>query len=119
MENSLPGNTGGTVRKMICQKCGTEHHSETIGFKAYCESCGSYLHTCDQCSIYDHKAERCRSLTTEAVRDRGGINYCEEYMPENRSPSPLSSNSSDAKDSFNKLFGVSDQKLKQKRETID
>ncbi|MCD4847899.1 MAG: hypothetical protein K8R76_06895 [Candidatus Aegiribacteria sp.] len=104
---------------MICQKCGTEHHSETIGFKAYCESCGSYLHTCIQCSIYDHKAEKCRSLTTEAVRDRGGINFCEEYMPEYRSPSSLSNDTSDAKDSFNKLFGDPDHKLKQKRKEID
>ncbi len=104
---------------MICQKCGTEHHSETIGFKAYCESCGCYLHTCVQCHIYDHKAERCRSLTTEAIRDREGINFCEEYMPESRAPSSLSDSSAAAKNNFNELFGDPDHKLKQKHETID
>ena len=104
---------------MICQKCGTEYHSRTIGFKAYCESCGSYLHACIHCRIYDRKAERCRSLTTEALRDRGGINYCEEYMPELRSPSTLSGNSSATRDSFSKLFGDSDHDLKQKRNEID
>ncbi len=104
---------------MICQKCGTEYHSETVGFKAYCENCGSYLHACIQCSIYERNTERCRSLTTEAVRDREGINFCEEYMPEHRSPSTLSSNSSATKDRFSKLFGDSDHELKQKRKEID
>lgn len=104
---------------MICQKCGTEYLSGTIGFKAYCESCGSYLHACIHCRIYDRNAERCRSLTTEAVRDREGINYCEEYVPELRSSSILSRNSSATKDSFNDLFGDADHKPGQKRETID
>ena len=104
---------------MICQKCGTEYHSETIGFKAYCESCGSYLHACIQCSIYDQKTERCRSLTTEAVRDREGINFCEEYMPERRPPSPTSNKPSASRDSFSKLFGDSDHGLKQRRKEID
>lgn len=69
---------------MRCVHCGTEVDLVTIGFKAVCPACGMYLHACVQCRLYDGQARRCRSLTTEAVADREGCNFCEEFRPGGR-----------------------------------
>ncbi len=66
---------------MICKYCGHRYDGGTVGFGALCESCGEYLHTCFNCALYNTNAERCRSLTTEAVSDRKGRNFCEEFIP--------------------------------------
>lgn len=66
---------------MICIRCGSNHDAATVGFKASCEKCGCYLHSCVQCTLWDRSSERCRSLTTEPVACRDGLNFCEEYVP--------------------------------------
>lgn len=66
---------------MICVLCGFDNDLVTVGFKSECGGCGRYLHTCVQCAHYDGLSKRCRSLTTEAVRDREGCNFCEEFRP--------------------------------------
>lgn len=63
---------------MICRKCGRRHEG-TVGFKAICEGCGAWLHCCLQCRLYDSGARRCRSSTTDPVRDRYTMNFCDEF----------------------------------------
>ena len=94
---------------MICFRCGLEYDSQAIGFKAVCSRCESWLHSCRQCSLFDSNASRCRSLTTESVKDREGLNYCEEFVPGN-APSEAGSKPSAevTRESFNRLFGESD-----------
>ena len=51
----------------------------SIGFNAICEECKEYLHSCLNCALYNSDSDRCRSLTTEAVSNRGNRNFCEEF----------------------------------------
>ncbi len=92
---------------MICRKCGCVHEAETIGFKAACENCLTYLHSCFQCTVFDHLVERCRSLTTEAVRDTNDLNFCEEFSPNMDSPNRKEgeNRTEPGKKSFESLFG--------------
>jgi len=92
---------------MFCRHCG--HEAEVIGFKAACDKCGEYLHSCVQCDLYDSGSDRCRSLTTEAVSDRNGNNYCEEFVRNTDLPKgpdfQIGKKSPRTGDDFEALFG--------------
>ncbi len=95
---------------MICRHCGCEN--ETVGFKTTCDDCNEFLHSCFQCNLFDSNTDRCRSLTTEAVSDLTGNNYCEEFV-QNTDPPPGADFTYERKapgtgDDFNALFGKSD-----------
>ncbi len=95
---------------MICNNCGNICDKRTVGFQNLCENCGEYLHTCFNCNIYDSTAERCRSFTTEAVGDRKGKNYCEEFIPNKGivpGPDSVRGNTSD---DFETLFNMNGEK---------
>ncbi len=92
---------------MICRHCGYE--AEIVGFKTTCEKCSEYLHSCYQCNLYNSRSERCRSMTTEAVSDLTGNNYCEEFAV-NTDPPRSKDYSGGGKatrtdNDFNALFG--------------
>lgn len=94
---------------MICRKCGAVHQSVSVGFKASCEKCRSWLHACVQCALWDRTAERCRSLSTEQAGDREGANFCEEYVPNTvHDGASDRSCSSQARERFLGLFGKDD-----------
>jgi hypothetical protein len=97
---------------VICTKCATENHSMTVGFKASCEKCGVFLHSCVQCALWDRGSMHCRSLTTEHVGDREGLNFCEEYVPNtvHNGASGGSCSSGRAREKFLDLFGREDGK---------
>ena len=88
---------------MICRKCGTVHEG-SVGFKTVCESCGAWMHCCLQCRLYNHRSGRCRSSTTDPVRDRDYMNYCEEFVAA-EGPVREDAESDDARDRFMDLFG--------------
>jgi hypothetical protein len=89
---------------MICRKCGRSHEG-TVGFKAVCEGCGAWLHCCLQCSLYDSGARRCRSSTTDPVRDRDTMNYCEEFRASGAPPGEDGDGRDGARSRFMDLFG--------------
>jgi hypothetical protein len=89
---------------MICVRCGHEYDARTVGFKAVCEGCGEYLHSCVNCRLFDPKADRCRSLTTEAVKDKESLNYCEEYQPLSDGRKSTGSGKVRTAESFDALF---------------
>ena len=90
---------------MICSFCGESYEVDSVGFKAYCSSCGHYLHSCVQCHLFEKTTGRCRSHTTESVRDLEGMNYCEEFVPRReRGPVEKDTGNSAAADRFNNLF---------------
>lgn len=88
---------------MICRKCGTGHEGR-VGFKTVCEGCGAWLHCCLQCRLYNPRAHRCRSSTTDPVRDRDYMNYCEEFQASG-GPVREEAGSDEARDRFMELFG--------------
>jgi len=66
--------------KRRCPKCGAELEIKgPIGFREECPECAAFMHTCVNCRLFDAPAGVCRSPTTEAVRDRTEINFCEEF----------------------------------------
>lgn len=91
---------------MICRNCGEDIDTPTVGFKAVCPACDSWLHTCTQCSLFNHLTDRCSSMTTDAVRDRDRLNFCEEFIPcaTDHGPSAAKPDSSSG-DRFTRLFG--------------
>ncbi|RKZ10520.1 hypothetical protein DRQ25_02750 [Candidatus Fermentibacteria bacterium] len=91
---------------MICKHCGSRYPGRTVGFGILCEKCGEYLHTCFNCALYNSNAERCRSHTTEAVSDRRGRNYCEEFIPDTRTAAGPDSVKDKIADDFKTLFRV-------------
>ncbi len=84
--------------------CQHKYDVRKVGFKTLCENCGDYLHTCLNCALYDSKVDRCRSLTTEAVKDRKGNNYCEEFVPNKISVLEEDSGEERTSEDFNALF---------------
>lgn len=68
-----------------CWKCGTCFEllsTEKVGFKALCDSCGSYLHVCKACQYYrPGKPNDCLVPGTDRVVDREYYNYCDEFKP--------------------------------------
>ncbi len=93
---------------MICRKCGAGHEA-TPGFKAVCDSCGAWLHCCLQCRLYNARAGRCTSSTTDPVRDRDYMNYCEEFQPASEPPKTEDGNGS-ARGRFMELFETGGEK---------
>jgi len=89
---------------MICRNCGCRYESRTVGFKTTCENCNEYLHSCFNCALYNSNADRCRSLTTEAVSDRKGNNYCEEFTPNNDTVPEMDSGAVKSAVDFKALF---------------
>lgn len=87
---------------MRCRRCGTAYEGK-VGFKAVCQSCGAWLHCCLQCRLFNAGANRCRSSTTEMVRDRDAMNYCEEFQAAAR-PGRQSDRREDAREKFMGLF---------------
>jgi hypothetical protein len=87
---------------VICRKCGAEHEG-SVGFKAVCEACGAWLHCCLQCRLYNPRSDRCTSSTTDPVRDRDGMNYCEEFQPSS-GPARRERADGNARDRFMGLF---------------
>jgi len=66
--------------KRRCPKCSAEWDIKgPIGFREECPECAAYLHTCGNCKLFDARTSGCRSPTTEPVRDRHEINFCEEF----------------------------------------
>lgn len=67
------------IRK--CHSCESPWEGEgRPGFKATCESCGAFLHSCKNCRLHDPTAHnQCLSPTTDAVSDREGLNWCDEF----------------------------------------
>lgn len=63
----------------FCWKCHAPYHDK-IFFKSLCDSCGAYLHSCKGCRHHQvGKPNECNVPNTEMVRDREGLNYCEEF----------------------------------------
>ena len=66
--------------KRRCPKCGTEWEIKgPVGFREECPECAVFVHTCLNCRHYDARNKGCRLPTTDSVRDREEINFCEEF----------------------------------------
>lgn len=103
----------------ICWKCGklAAEIPVKIGFKALCPHCSAALHSCVNCRYYmPGKPNDCLRPETDFVRDREGINFCEEFAPKIQASANPSSDSiqkarrllgdegPDEKKDFNSLF---------------
>ena len=66
--------------KRHCPKCNAEWEIKgPIGFREECPECAAFLHTCANCAQYEPGTRGCRILTTESVRDRQSVNFCEDF----------------------------------------
>lgn len=66
----------------LCHRCGKEWGSDKRepGVKETCPGCNAYLHCCLNCRFYDKsKPNQCQVPNTEAVSDRAGCNFCDEF----------------------------------------
>ncbi|NLN93550.1 MAG: hypothetical protein GX130_09630 [Candidatus Hydrogenedens sp.] len=66
----------------FCRKCGSPWESDRSqpSFKEYCLKCSAWLHSCLHCRFHRKTApNQCEIPGTEAVRDREGLNYCEDF----------------------------------------
>ena len=98
--------------KRRCPKCGAEWEIKgRIGFREECPECAAFLHTCVNCMHYEPQSIGCRILTTDSVRDRQSVNFCEEFEF-NPNPSanaarggaPPGTSGEDARRRFDDLF---------------
>jgi len=65
-----------------CHRCGSEWESPNRqpGFKEICVRCDAYLHCCKNCKHHRISApNQCYIPNTEAIGDRAGMNFCEEF----------------------------------------
>ena len=88
---------------MNCILCGEHWPQKNVPFSAVCEKCHCWLHSCIQCGLWDAEAQMCRSMTTDAVADRQGKNFCEEWKP--ATTGAKDSNPGEYRDKFDSLFG--------------
>lgn len=67
--------------RIRCPKCGAEWEGkDRIGVRDECPECAAYLHTCTNCANYDPALNDCGIPTTDAVHDRRGQNFCDEFV---------------------------------------
>ena len=65
--------------RSFCWKCHASYH-ERVFFKSICDSCGAYLHSCMGCQHHQiGKPNECSIPNTDQIRDRGGLNYCDDF----------------------------------------
>ena len=69
---------------MECWRCGESYETSVNGkvaFRMTCEKCHACLHSCVNCKNYQPGLPNdCRVPGTDPVRDREGINFCEEFV---------------------------------------
>lgn len=66
----------------ICHHCKTPWDSEKRqpGVKEYCIACSAWLHCCLNCRFHERgRPNQCQIPNTEAVADRAGANFCDEF----------------------------------------
>lgn len=89
------------MQKSFCWKCHSSYEGK-IFFKSLCDCCGSYLHSCRGCIHHQvGKPNECAIPNTEQIRDREGLNYCEEFKS---IASPKHSNGPSVEDVAKRLF---------------
>lgn len=95
-----------------CHKCGAPWVSEKRqpGVKEYCEKCSAYLHCCLNCRFHDKsRPNQCQIPNTEAVADRAGANFCDEFEFADRQSAGPAADKKEVRKSFDSLFGDNQQ----------
>lgn len=89
-----------------CFKCGKSLDvGARVDFKAECPHCMAYIHCCKNCRLHDPFAHnQCKSATTDPVRDREGLNFCEEFEFKEDVGSQDKTRGS-GREKWNRLFG--------------
>ena len=89
---------------LLCWKC-TRVAAEIppkIGFRSLCPHCSAALHSCVNCRHHAlGKPNECVIPGTDYVRDREGVNFCEDFEPKINPEAPRS----DALRKAKKLLG--------------
>ncbi len=70
------------MQALGCWKCAhsTEENAAKVGFRALCPSCSAALHSCLGCRHYaPGRPNDCAIPGTDPIRDREGVNFCEEF----------------------------------------
>lgn len=67
---------------VFCWDCGKKiEFSDSVGFRAECDSCGADAHVCKNCDFYDPKVyNECRETSADVVREKERNNYCEYFQ---------------------------------------
>lgn len=88
---------------MNCWNCGAALlEQKKIPFRATCDKCLAALHCCQNCKYYKRGLPNdCAVPGTDYIADRQASNFCEEFSPLGKTPTPPSSNH---KKSFDDLF---------------
>jgi len=113
---------------MICWNCGSPltNFQGKLPFRSECEACHAALHCCRNCVYYKPGLPNdCAVPDTDYITDRTAINFCEEFKPLGKGPSPKAdpnkvvkrlfgddhstSPSEDSKKRFNDLFREEDE----------
>ncbi|MBS0626265.1 MAG: hypothetical protein JSS32_09465 [Verrucomicrobia bacterium] len=102
----------------VCWKCGklAADVPVKIGFRALCPHCSAALHSCVNCRYYSPgKPNDCAVPGTDFIRDREGVNFCDEFKPKipsaphsdesiQRARRLMGEDGPDEKKDFNSLF---------------
>lgn len=88
-----------------CFNCHTQiSFVDRVGFRDECEKCGHDAHVCLNCLHYDIRSyHECRESTAEYVREKNRNNYCDHFIPQDKSQQKMSS-SEELKKAAEKLF---------------
>ena len=92
---------------MKCWKCARqiEVSGPKMGFRVECDGCGAAQHACINCKHYaPGKPNDCAVPGTDWIKDREGMNFCEEFAL----GFERKSKNDDAKAKARKLLGLDD-----------
>lgn len=93
-----------------CHACGTAWDGSPgaqPGRGETCAKCGADLHCCLNCKLYDSSYNHeCRSSTTEYVKDKEKLNFCDEFefKPKGQAGGGGQSSKGDMDQKWNDLF---------------
>jgi hypothetical protein len=91
---------------MICHSCGTERkRAGKITRTEVCSECDADMHCCYNCDNYDESAHnRCREPLADWVPDREKANFCDYFLPNQKSSKQRTGELNKARLDFDSLF---------------
>jgi hypothetical protein len=91
---------------MDCFHCGRKiEFIERVAFREQCRGCGRSLHVCLNCNFYDPALNnQCRETQAEHVVDKDRANFCEYFLPRQKTEPQRLSTVNDARAKLDALF---------------
>lgn len=89
------------MQKLVCWHCKQKLSTDYVSFRTSCDHCFQDQHVCLNCKHYSpSKPNSCEILTTESVKEKDKLNFCEDFYLKD-----LSDSEEKNFDKVKKLFG--------------